>query len=549
MIEWILSSSVLIVLVILVRAIFNGRIKAGLQYALWGLVLLRLLVPGALFSSPMSVTNVLPDASALTAPILKRPANPLENISEIPSQKAPEFNLDGIQSGYPDVESTKQQSVIRWENVVKGIWIAGSCVIGVVFFVSNLTFRYKLRKNRTPLNVPNCRLRIYESDAVETPCLFGMLHPSIYVTKDVLAEPMVMRHALAHEMTHYRHGDHLWAILRVICLAIHWFNPLVWCAVVLSRRDAELACDESTIRRLGEGERAAYGKTLLRLTCQQPTNFLRTATTMTGSQKEIRERIVRIVKRSKMTVIALILVLVLTGVAAGCTFTGRETVPPSEEINGQEVTSIQESTGVQEESTEPETIATEPMSLTAPQDFEVRRAAEKIELYPFTDEELAAAVKLVQKYLDEAAEETGVLTYDVECIAYDPIMTDVHIRQKIAGAPVTGWEEEDYYAHQISFAVTYSATYDHEKSPVQDVNHGVISVDLNRENVQTPWAFQDSGVPVEEYSDRAMSLEELAGVTDAGGRILAGYEVGDDACWFYLCDDATGKIRFIQENS
>lgn len=202
------------------------------------------------------------------------------------------------------------------------------------------------------------------------------------------------------------------------------------------------------------------------------------------------------------------------------------------------------------ETTELQNIVTEPTILTVPSDFEVRRKPEEITLYPFTDEELAAAVKVVQEYLDESSKETGVLTHEVESISYDPIMTDVHVRQTIAGAPVAGWTENDYYAHQISFAVTYSATYDHEKSPSQDVSNNLINVKLIRENVQAPWTFQASGVPVEEYSDKAMSLEELADVSaDSDGRVLAGYEVGDDAYWFYLCDDATGKIQFIQQGS
>lgn len=543
MLEWILSSSVLIVLVILVRVIFRGKIKAELQYALWGLVLLRLLLPGALFSSPISVTNVLPDEKALVAPV--HPGNLLENLPEVPEElRAGQNDSQTVEQAVkPDV----QQTVIHWETIIKMIWLAGSCIVGAVFVVSNLVFRHRLCKTRTPLDVPTCPLMIYESDAAETPCLFGILRPSIYVTADVAADPVIMRHAVAHEWTHYRHGDHLWAILRVLCLAVHWFNPLVWCAVVLSRRDGELACDEATICRLGEGERAAYGKTLLRLTCQRPTNFFRTATTMTGSQREIRERIVRIVKHSKMTVVALVLVLLLAAMAVGCTFTGRETTPPLDENIVPKETDEQEEINAPE-TTDPEKADTEPTTLAVPPDFEVRRGAEEIVLYPFTNEELTSAAKVVQQCMDGASTETGVLTYEVERIAYDPMMTDVHVRQMMAGSPVAGWTEKDYYEHHISFAVTYSATYDHTKSPFQDVSHGVISVSLSRETAQATWEFKDSGAPVEEYSDRAMSAEELADAADADGRVLAGYKAGDDILWFYLWDDAAGKVQFIQEN-
>ena len=78
------------------------------------------------------------------------------------------------------------------------------------------------------------------------------------LVKLVLTDKTAQRHVLAHELTHYRHGDHLWSLLRCVAVTLHWYNPLVWLAAALSRRDAELACDEGTLHRLGEEERTAY---------------------------------------------------------------------------------------------------------------------------------------------------------------------------------------------------------------------------------------------------------------------------------------------------
>lgn len=72
-----------------------------------------------------------------------------------------------------------------------------------------------------------------------------------------------MSHILTHELTHYTHGDSLWNLIRALCLTVYWFNPLVWAAASLSRRDCELACDEGVIARLGEENRFAYGRTLV----------------------------------------------------------------------------------------------------------------------------------------------------------------------------------------------------------------------------------------------------------------------------------------------
>jgi beta-lactamase regulating signal transducer with metallopeptidase domain len=141
----------------------------------------------------------------------------------------------------------------------------------------------------------------------------------------VAADGEALAHVLAHEETHYHHKDHIWSLLRCICLVVHWYNPLVWLAAALSRRDSELACDEGAIRRLGEEQRAAYGRTLIGLTCTGAGRLLRTATTMTGSKKSIKERIVLIAKKPKMKIYTLVAVILIAAIAAGCTFTGKET--------------------------------------------------------------------------------------------------------------------------------------------------------------------------------------------------------------------------------
>lgn len=131
------------------------------------------------------------------------------------------------------------------------------------------------------------------------PASSGVIRPAVYLTPGAAADPVTLTHSVVHELTHFRHGDHVWSLLRCLCLVLHWYNPLVWLAAALSRRDAELACDEATIRRLGEAERAAYGRTLIGITCGSRPSLLRTGTTMNFGKSGLRERISLIVKRPK----------------------------------------------------------------------------------------------------------------------------------------------------------------------------------------------------------------------------------------------------------
>ena len=321
MMEWIISSSVLIAVVILLRYALRGKLDPRLQYALWAVVLLRLLIPVSFGQTPFSVLNAAPVEHFTTTTAganLDQPA-PLPADSQGTEFASPE-------TGTAPVQSTSDPGPQADTPLVQGLlllWLAGVLGVGLCFGLSNLCFARSLGRSRKPVETDRERLPVYVTDAVDTPCLFGLFHPAIYVTPEALAHPATLGHVLAHETTHFRHGDHLWAVLQGICVALHWYNPLVWWAAVLSRRDGETACDEDTIRYLGEEERASYGRTLLRMTCQRPSGLLTTATTMIGSARTLRERITLIAKKPHMRACTVVFLAVVVLVAAGCTFTGK----------------------------------------------------------------------------------------------------------------------------------------------------------------------------------------------------------------------------------
>lgn len=341
MTEWIVSSSVLIVVVALVRQLFKGRLSLRLQYALWALVLVRLLLPVSFGQSKLSVLNAVEERQTAQITVDIPPSRvdyvppdlaPVEPDPELPTEEQHRQNqqqwqnqMDAAWEQYK-AENTKEVTISVPE-ILRIVWYAGMAAMALCLLWSNLSFRLRLRRSRRPLEEADCPMPVYVTGAVETPCLFGLPRPAVYVTPEVAGDELAMGHVLAHEYTHYRHGDHIWSLLRCLCLVLHWYNPLVWLAASLSRRDGELACDEGTLRRIGEGERLAYGRTLIGLTCARRGGLLRTATTMTGGKRSIRERITLIAKKPKMAAYTLIAVLLIAAVAAGCTFTGAKKAP------------------------------------------------------------------------------------------------------------------------------------------------------------------------------------------------------------------------------
>lgn len=323
MMTWIISSSVLIAAVILLRYALRGRISPRLQYALWAVVLLRLLIPVSFGETAFSVMNVVPEqAASVTADTQFSQPSTLPADSQEPAAGTEALEaIPGASATSPlPQDSTAQHPLVQGLTL---LWLAGVFGVCLCFGASNLFFARSLRRSRRPVDDVRADLPVYVTDAIDTPCLFGLFHPAIYVTPEALKEPAILKHVIAHETVHFHHGDHCWAILRGLCTALHWYNPLVWWAAILSRQDGETACDADTIRYLGEAERAAYGRTLIGMTCQKPTNPLVTATTMTGSARAIRERISLIAQKPKMKVYTVVAVLLVAVIAVGCTFSGR----------------------------------------------------------------------------------------------------------------------------------------------------------------------------------------------------------------------------------
>ena len=350
MTEWIISSCILMLIVIGLRSLLKGRVSLGLQYALWLLVLVRLLVPVNFTESALSVIGaaerVMETPAMQTVTEFAEMHPEVRDYAEARAIVAAEYEAQGIALNGLSKQELREfdQQVDARRNAdytvgdvaayALGIaWIAGMAVTAVCLLMTNLRFGLRLRRSRRELPVPDCELPVYVTGAVDTPCLFGLVKPTIYLPADTPWDEAAMEHILTHERTHYRHGDHIWAVLRCVCLAVHWYNPLVWVCAALSRRDGELACDEASIRALGEDHRAAYGRTLIHMTCQDQRGMVGlTATTMNYSAKSLKERIRLIARHPKTAVCTLVLVIAIAALAVGCTFTGtpEETAEPTE---------------------------------------------------------------------------------------------------------------------------------------------------------------------------------------------------------------------------
>lgn len=348
MTEWFVSSAVLAALLIGAHYLLRGKISARLQYALWLVLLVRLLLPLSVGKTAVSVANLLPEAepaaviqaepaavppaqaartpepSAPAAPV-QTPAQPVQRPASTPAQA-------GTDSAEP--EKSAQKPAVSVRKIFMLVWASGAALLGLWFLFCNLRYGRQLRAGVLRAIAPKeGRPAVRLTQTALSPCLFGLFPPAIYVTMDCAQDEQLLHHCAEHEYTHYLHRDHIWAVLRGVCLALHWFNPLVWWAAALSRTDAELFCDEDTVRRLGEDARVDYGRSLIRMTCRERVDPLSAATTMSGRGGQLKTRIISITKHPKTAIPVLILVLLLCAAAVGCTMTGAKDAAPAQQTS------------------------------------------------------------------------------------------------------------------------------------------------------------------------------------------------------------------------
>lgn len=341
----LITSSILILLLATLRPLLRGRIDPRLQYALWLILALRLLVPVELAPSAYSALALLDRAEgparaaqAIGQAHVPIPAQSYDSAYVQIIREYEENGVDTTKLSDRELERVDAQARERsqgatlaqlFEKYARPLWLGGAALAGLWFLLVNLRFRRRLRAAELAVIDPSTKLPVYVSDALLSPCLCGTFRPAIYITPHAVRDPDRLRHVLAHESAHYRHKDHWWALVRCLCLCLYWFDPLVWWAAALSRQDCELACDAGAIRHLGEEERIPYGRTLVDMIAAGRCSLMQTATTMTGGKHRVRER-VRLIARRPKTVLAVALALVLVlGAAVGCTFTGAPEGKPS----------------------------------------------------------------------------------------------------------------------------------------------------------------------------------------------------------------------------
>ncbi len=345
--------------VMAVNRLFRKRMSPRLSYLLWGLVLIRLVIP-VLPESPVSIYNVLSmDLSAGKSNVLQilQPAYStgpdLRSTDNAPSSGNPgagtgqsanteyqpgnSAETDPTNAAVPAERpgtSAAGSTSVGLTTVLAYIWLLGTLSIITYLAAVNISYAKRIKsleyasipagileelRNKTGLRRS---ISFLKDRSLNSPCVFGIINCSVLMPEGLTetADGETLYNILLHEFAHIKHNDLTIGWLSYLLCAIHWFNPILWYSCFMVRRCQEICADSYAMQLLEDDQIGGYGRTLLEIAKKQPArrHSIVVASGINENKKALKERIKNIAlfskKRNSITLAGIVLLI-----AAGIT--------------------------------------------------------------------------------------------------------------------------------------------------------------------------------------------------------------------------------------
>ncbi len=288
-----LQASLLIAIIIAFRGIFK-KIPKIYIYTLWLVMLVRLMVP-VMFESNYGITpspeqitisspnqgitnsgtvqefvpntnnsastDNLPSSETNNSVSTTTPATPGANANTNTNEDSTIHALpDGTQITVTPAPSIMQGAPI-WKQAwflpaLATIWGIGAFAVLLVTALQYITMKFKLQ---FAIRIED---NIWECETVTSPFVMGLLQPKIYLPVNLPEDEK--KYILSHEQMHIKHYDHIIRMIMTLATAIHWWNPVVWVAMNLMKKDMEMLCDEAATTKQEPNYRKEYSLVLLK---------------------------------------------------------------------------------------------------------------------------------------------------------------------------------------------------------------------------------------------------------------------------------------------
>jgi len=315
--------------ILLTKRILKNNMGVKFQYAIWFILILRLLLP-ITPSSNLSIYNYVPsyESTMMNIPIV------FQNIDK--------FNNNGEELSSISLEKSESK-VVNYLTTVKEvmpfIWICGVFIIASAIFISNEVFFKRIKKyprieDKNVLNLFNdCKILmkisknicLVKTNDIKTPCVLNFIKPIILIPENSLEECNLthLKYVFLHELAHVKRKDiFINYVVSFLCI-IYWFNPLIWYGFHKMREDREICCDSLALSYLRDEEVKSYGFTIIKLAeISSRAPCLPAMVGIINNKSKIKRRIemIKVFKKNSYRLSALALGVLL--IAGGALLTG-----------------------------------------------------------------------------------------------------------------------------------------------------------------------------------------------------------------------------------
>ena len=260
--------------ILLFRFILKNRISSKLQYLMWWLLILRLLMPvtpdiGLHFNLQDMLLKQAHQAELPTpAPVLDVAPASVPNTQPSYESVAPAVQPDTDVAPSQHVNPAKSTD---WYSIVFVVWLLGA--IGFLGWLIFVKLRYYESLQHLMAGGPREAYELYDRCCKElgvkplplwivnksmSPGIAFFGEPVLLVPISLCGDESRLRFALLHELTHKKRGDHYMTMLLNILRAVYWFDPVVHFAFSELRSDMESACDSDVLAYIGHEQKRGY---------------------------------------------------------------------------------------------------------------------------------------------------------------------------------------------------------------------------------------------------------------------------------------------------
>ncbi|MCC0641000.1 MULTISPECIES: M56 family metallopeptidase [unclassified Clostridioides] len=335
LLEMSVTSGVLILIVIFIRACLFKKLPKKVFVLLWLVVLFKLLVPVSL-NSTFSIYSII--ESNFDA--------------QLGNASAVDYSIKKNNNSISKNNFGDSKALFNLENFT-ALEVSSILTLGIsITFIMFLCFKYTRTINlfKTSIHIKNHefikkwaydnrgfrKFFVCISEFTKTPLTTGILKPNIILPKQMdYSNNQTLNFVLTHELVHINRFDNILKLFMIVALAVHWFNPLVWVMLFLLNKDIEFSCDEKVMSIVGEEYRADYATALISL-AEEHNTFPMTLYNGFGKTK-IEERIVNVMKFKKSTYITFLVSAVLICGTSVVFATGNKEIDEVESFNLMEI--------------------------------------------------------------------------------------------------------------------------------------------------------------------------------------------------------------------